>query len=262
VETVRGVDAAEADYMAGKCILVSERVAHLLNLKAGQSLSLPTPHGARSFAIGGVFYDYNPNDVIYLSRHVYEQLWDDHQIEALALYLHSSASTESLQHDLEERFGGRYALLLLPNRDIRDEVFKTFDQTFAVTYALQLIALLVAAVGVFDTLVSLLLERQQEMASLRAMGAGKNQLRKMNLLEFSLMALFAWGLSVAAGLFLAWQMIYVINRQFFGWTIFWKLPPGVLIQALLLAFVAALGAGLWPARAAMKRDLASLLQRE
>src|SRR5690606_36081009 len=135
-------------------------------------------------------------------------------------------------------------------------------QTFAVTYALQLITVLIAAVGIFDILTALLLERRREIAMLRAVGASAAQIHRMTYIEFGLIGLFAWIIGVAAGLCLAWQLIFVINRQFFGWSIFWTLPPAVLGQALLLALAASIGAGVWPARAALRRPLAPALHEE
>jgi putative ABC transport system permease protein len=172
------------------------------------------------------------------------------------------ASAAQLKAQIDARFGAKYALRLLPNADIKREVFDTFDQTFAVTYALQLIALVVAAVGVFDTLVSMVLERTTEFASLRAMGASSRQIRKLAFWEFGLLALFAWVEGCLAGLLLAGEMIFVINRQFFGWTIFPTWQPQVLLQAAVLAFGAILLAGFFPARQAARRDLAGALQRE
>jgi putative ABC transport system permease protein len=112
---------------------------------------------------------------LYLSRPLYAKWWNDPDIDGLALYLDGSRSGEELKREIDARFGAKYALRLLPNAEIRREVFDTFDQTFAVTYALQLIALIVAAVGVFDTLVSMVLERTTEFASLRAMGASSRR---------------------------------------------------------------------------------------
>ena len=130
------------------------------------------------------------------------------------------------------------------------------------TYALQLIAVVVAAIGVFDTLVSMMLERTTELAALRAMGASQGQIRAMALWEFALLGGVSWVLGSLAGLLLAGEMIFVINRQFFGWTIFPSIEPTVFLQAFGLALGAALGAGIFPARAAARRNLASALQRE
>lgn len=262
VATRGGRAAAEADFVAGRAILVSERLSNQLGVSVGEELALPSPRGVRRFPIAGVFYDYNPNTVLYLARERYRELWADEGVDGLALYLAPGTTGEAMRDEVEGVFGEKYALALFPNQEIRQAVFDTFDQTFAVTYALQLIALLVAAVGVFDTLVSLLLERSQELAALRAMGASPGQVRKMTLFEFAMLGILAWAMSVAAGMCLAWQMIYVINRQFFGWTIFWDWSPQVIVQSLLLALLAAVGAGLWPARAASRRDIASALQRE
>ena len=249
------------DFKNGNAVLLSERLSNILGKTTGDEVSLPSPQGPKTLPIAGVFYDYNPNAVLYLDRKTYAKWWNDSQIDGLALYL-SGASGEELKRTIDARFGAQYALRLLPNADIRREVFDTFDQTFAVTYALQLIALIVAAVGVFDTLVSMTLERTTEWASLRAMGASKRQIIKVAFWEFGLLALFAWVLGSIAGLLLAAEMIFVINRQFFGWTIFPTWQPQIFLQAAILAFGAVACAGLFPARQAARRDLATALQRE
>ena len=261
VSTRDGQENALRDYLAGRSILVSERLANELHLKAGGALKVPTPQGEKSFPIGGVFYDYNPNSVFYLPLSTYRKLWKDDQIDGLALYL-KSGSGEQIKQQINDKFGAKYALALLPNQEIRRQVFNTFDQTFAVTYALQLIAVVVAAIGVFDTLVSMMLERTTELAALRAMGASQRQIRAMALWEFALLGGVSWILGSVAGLLLAGEMIFVINRQFFGWTIFPSVEPVVFVQAFALALGAALGAGVFPARAAARRNLASALQRE
>ena len=261
IETRAGGAKAIEDYGAGRAVLLSERLANLLKIRAGETLSFPTPKGQKSFPVAGVFYDYNPNAVFYLSRPVYAQLWNDNDVDGIALYLNTT-SGEEFKKQLFAHFGSKYALTVLPNREIRRQVFDTFDQTFAVTYALQLIALVVSGIGVFDTLASLMLERTTEMASLRAMGASKRQILKTALWEFAFLGGFAWILGSVAGLVLAAQMIFVINRQFFGWTIFPHFSPVVLLQALLLAVGAAVVAGAFPARQAARRDLATALQRE
>jgi putative ABC transport system permease protein len=263
VSTRSGAANALRDFSSGSAILVSERFSNLLGYKAGQSVTLETPRGPRPFSIAGVFYDYTPNEaVVYLPQKLYKYLWSDGATDGLALYFRDGVRVEDVQAQFEQRFGRRYALTLLPNKQIREQVFKTFDDTFAVTYALQLIAVIVAGVGIFDTLLALLLERGRELAVLRATGASKAQVQRWILLEFGLVGLLGWALSLAAGSLLAWQLIFVINRQFFGWTIQPALPLFVPLQALVLALAAALGAGLIPSRAAARADLARSLQME
>jgi len=254
-----------ADFVQGNAVLLSERLSNLLKIGSGDTITLPTPGGAKTLPIGGVFYDYNPNAVLYLSRKTYQKWWRDPEIDGVALYLSGesrAARAAQIKRELDRKYGAKYALRLLPNAEIRTQVFETFDQTFAVTYALQLIALIVAAFGVFDTLVAMMTERTGEFASLRAMGASAAQIRKMAAWEFGLLALIAYILGCAAGFLLAFEMIFVINKQFFGWTIFPTLQPQILLQAALLALGAITLAGFFPARQAARRDLASALQRE
>lgn len=263
VETANGEAAAKAAHRDATGILVSERFKNLLGFRAGQTLELQTPVGEKPFFIAGVFYDYTPNDaVIYLPRKLYQKYWNDNAIDGLSLHLKPEYSALAVKREFEQKFDGKYQLTLLPNAEIRESVFTTFDQTFAVTYALQLIAVLIAAVGIFDTIWSLLLERARELAVLRAVGASRKQIARAILIECFLIGFCGWLIGMMAGLALAWQLIFVINRQFFGWTIGWVLPPSVPLQALALALGAAVGAGVLPALQIARRSLAAALQRE
>ncbi len=253
------------DFEAGNAVLLSERLSNLIEKRVGDPIRLPTPSGFKTLPVSGIFYDYNPNAVLYIARNTYRKWWRDNEIDGVALYLSGAdkaARAAAIKREIDRRFGAKYALRLLPNAEIRTQVFETFDQTFAVTYALQLIALVVAAFGVFDTLVAMILERTTEFASLRAMGASAAQIRKMAFWEFGMLAFFAYVLGCLAGLLLAGEIIWVINKQFFGWTIFPTLRIEVLLQAALLAFGAIAFAGFFPARQAARRDLAGALQRE
>ncbi len=263
VETANGEAAAKTAYGNGQAILISERFQNLLGYNAGQSVSLLTPSGRVAFPIAGVFYDYTPNEcVMYMPKALYQRYWKDTATDGLALYLKAGVPVEQVQREITNRFAQRYQLTLLPNREIRQSVFNTFDQTFAVTYALQLIAVIVAAIGIFDTLIALLLERSREHSTLRATGASGAQILKLTLIEFGCIGGLAWLIGCFAGVFLAWELIFVINRQFFGWTIHPYLPAQVLSQALALALLAAWGAGIGPAWAAARRNIAAELQTE
>ncbi|HVF11055.1 MAG TPA: FtsX-like permease family protein, partial [Abditibacteriaceae bacterium] len=263
LETAHGATAARRAYLAGQAILISERFKNLLGYRSGDTITLTTPSGPVRFFIEGVFYDYTPNQcVLYMPQSLYRRYWKDPGTDGMALYLQPGVEAASVKQALDRHFGGKYALSVSLNSELRAEVFKTFDQTFAVTYALQLIALIVAVVGIFDTLTALLLERGREIATLRAMGAARSQISKITFIEFGLIGCFGWVVGVAAGLCLAWELIYVINRQFFGWSIQWSLPPGVLWQSLALALIAAVGAGVLPAWAAARRNIAEALQME
>ena len=138
-------------------------------------------------------------------------------------------------------------MVVRPNAVLRAEVLQVFDRAFAITGALQLLAAGVAFIGVLSALLSLQLERARELGVLRAVGLTGGQLRGLVFLETGLMGLVAGLLSWPTGLALALVLIYIINRRSFGWTLQLQANPGLFLQALLLAIVAALLAGLYPA---------------
>ena len=146
VQTRNGAQNALDDFTNQRAILVSERFSNLLKIGAGQSVSVLTPRGPRSYPVAGVFYDYTPNQaVIYLPQPLYQRDWNDKGTDGLALYFAPGTDVAAIERGFQEKFGRDFQLTLLPNGKIRQQVFQTFDDTFAVTYALQLIAVIVAA---------------------------------------------------------------------------------------------------------------------
>ena len=97
--------------------------------------------------------------------------------------------------------------------------WSVFDRTFAITGALQILATVVAFIGVLSALLSLLLEKQRELGLLRAMGLTVRELWGLVLLESGLMGAVAGVLAMPTGLALSLILIYIINRRSFGWTL-------------------------------------------
>ena len=112
---------------------------------------------------------------------------------------------------------------------------------------LRLLAVLVAFVGVLSALMALQLERARELAVLRATGLTPRQLWRYVTMQTGLMGLLAGLFALPLGLALAYVLIFVINKRSFGWTLQVDVSPEILAQAVVLALVAAILAGLYPA---------------
>ncbi len=85
-----------------------------------------------------------------------------------------------------------------------------------------------AVLGVTGTLVTLILERRRELATLRLVGADLRQIRRMIVIEAGMLGAVSQALGVVAGLALSVVLIYVINVQSFGWTIQFHVPAAFL----------------------------------
>jgi putative ABC transport system permease protein len=141
-------------------------------------------------------------------------------------------------------------VLIFANRDIRREAIRIFDQTFAITYALEAIAVIVAVMGIAGALLSIVIDRRREFGLLRFLGAATSQIRKLILVEAGLIGILANIAGLVLGLCLSLVLIFVINKQSFGWTIQFHWPVAILIGALSVVYLATVLAGLYPARIA------------
>jgi putative ABC transport system permease protein len=207
-----------------------------------------TDQGPHAFPVAGIYRDYSSSQgVVMMALDLYRQHWDDSAITAVALKVKPDADVDRIVGDLNTALAGVQGVLVRPNRALRSEALAVFDRAFAITGALQLLAALVAFVGILSALLALQLERGREFGVLRAVGLTQRQMRGLMLLETWLMGTVAGVLAVPTGLILAWILIYIINRRSFGWTLQFQAQPEVFFQAMGLAIVAAMLAGLYPA---------------
>lgn len=203
-------------------VLINESFGHRFAVEVGQHLSLLTPSGIRTVEVAGVFADYgNELGSVNVPLKLLQDWFSVEHLTNVSLYVREGWNAEEVRQELLNRFP---ALRLRTNEELRTRILIIFDQTFGITYALQAIALLVAVCGVSLAQATLLQESQREWATLRSLGASRRILNRMGAIESSLLAL----VGCVVGLFLAaalgWLLIYVINRQSFGWTLQWVWP--------------------------------------
>ena len=137
-------------------------------------------------------------------------------------------------------------------RELRSLVITIFDRTFAITYALYVISITIAVLGVVSTLFAMVLERRREIGLLRYLGLRTRDVRRMVYLEAGFIGFLGGVMGVCVGVLLALLLIYVINRQAFGWLIELHMPWDFLVEAVVLVVIAALVAGVYPAGVAAR----------
>src|SRR5690606_15366860 len=128
---------------------------------------LQTDGGPEAFTIAGVNVDFDVNDVILMADPVYRSRWNDRAISAIGLFLAPGQDVDELVNamraDAAQRAPGSQEVVIQSNRGTRDNALAVFDRTFAITVALQVLAALVAFIGILSTLMSLQLERMREI---------------------------------------------------------------------------------------------------
>lgn len=228
-------------------VMINEPMANRFDLAVGDDLVLQTDQGRQAFPIAGIAVDFDVNPMVFMHDPIYRRWWNDKAISAIALFVEPGVDVDALVAELRAEYAGREELLIRSNQGMRQNALDVFDRTFAITIALQLLATLVAFIGILSTLLSLQLERVREIGVLRSTGMTRGQLWRLSLLETGLVGGSAGLLAMPTGYVLAVILIYIINLRSFGWTLEMRLDPWEFGRAFLVSLAAALVAGLYPA---------------
>ncbi|MCS7064551.1 MAG: ABC transporter permease [Methylacidiphilales bacterium] len=201
-------------------IIASESFARRHKVRARHRIRLLTPGGEKVFRIAGIFQDYtSESGLILMDRKTYQEYWNDDSISSVAIYLPPEESIEEFKTKIRDVMKEYGTFTIQSNRELRRQVMKIFDQTFAITHLLQVITMLICGVGVYLNVLVHGFERSRIVAALRALGASRFQILKVYTWETLLLAVVSVVVGVAAGYGLAWVLAEVINKVFFGWTI-------------------------------------------
>ena len=256
------VEDHQAALDAGK-VMVSEPFAFRRGIdRERNQIALNTDTGAQTFDIFGVYYDYSTDQgTVYMARSVYDRYFADSSISSLGIFIDEGADSAEVISELRARLVD-YDLLVQDNAGLRAGALEVFDRTFAITIALRLLTTLVAFIGILSSLMALQLEHAREYGVMRATGMTARQLTQYAMIQTGLMGLVAGILALPIGVLLSLVLTYVINLRSFGWTMQFSIQPGLLAEALLVAILAALLAGLYPALLLGRLKPAEALRRE
>ena len=242
--------------------LVSEPFANKHGVRAGDTLQLSLGGRAARLRVLDVYYDYaSERGYIIVDRATLLKYLPDPAPSNMAVYLRTGVSLEDGKRAVQAALSGR-RVIVLSNRTLREEAIRTFDRTFAITYALEAVAVVVAIMGIAGALLALVIDRRREFGLLRFLGGATSQIRRLILFEAGLLGLLANIAGAVLGVCLSLLLIYVINKQSFGWTIQFHWPVGVLLGALTLIYAATVIAALYPARVAMRLNPIEVVHEE
>jgi putative ABC transport system permease protein len=247
VSVIRG-DAAAAfrRALAGEA-LVSEPLARREGLEAGRSLRLEGASGPATLPVAAVYRDYgSESGAVLVDLGTFARLFGVGPPSNAALYLVPRADPEAAADRLRAALS-REAVVIRTNRTLRSDVISIFEQTFAVTRLLQAMGLVVAVAGVVLTLLTAARERRAEVALYRALGATRLQAFRVFAGKGLAIAGLGVGLGLPGGAALAWVLVRLVNRDFFGWTLRLDWPLGLLALQALAILAAGLAASIYPA---------------
>ena len=208
---------------------VSEAVANLYGFSAGSRIELPIAGKSWPFIVSGVWRDYaRQHGAIVIERETYATLTGDRRANDAALWLKPGAEPAALERALRALPGGPL-LEIAGAGEIRQASLAIFDRSFAVTYALEAVAVLVGLFGLASSVGAIVLARRREFGMLRHLGMTRRQIGAMLAAEGGLLAVLGVAVGLALGGAISLVLIHVVNRQSFNWSMDVHPPYGLLI---------------------------------
>jgi len=248
----------------GKGVILSEVFTNKTKVAVGDMFRARIGKAKIAAPVIGIVRDYRTQGgVVFYDLHAFQKTSTDKGLTGMRLFIKDRSSdwpaaAEQLVHDLRKRCGG--GVEIMRGDHLRGAILTIFDETFAVTTVLLLIALLIAALGITTTLTVLVLERSRELNTLLAIGASAGQVRTMIFWEAILMVLAGGGAGLLCGFGLSYLLVFVINLQSFGWTFIYRIDWPTLGPALPLIAATAVMASLPAVRIAFRKPPASVLR--
>jgi putative ABC transport system permease protein len=244
-------------------VTISEPLSHRSKVNLGDTVTIATPLGPHEFKVAGIFYDYSRDSgIMLIQRANFEKFWHDSRINSLALYLRPGTDVEKLIGSIRTGYPAAGDYSLYSNRALRGAVVEVFNQTFAVTHILRVIAVLVAVIGIALNFTVLVKEREREIGTLRAVGVSRRQVCGLIIWESVLLGIVAVLLGIVTGIALSVVLTEVINKAFFGWTIPLQIPWDQLLWTPVWLLPAAVLASLLPATQSSRRNIIDTVRME
>jgi putative ABC transport system permease protein len=230
---------------------VSEAVSDLYGFGVGSRIALPISGKLHEFVVAGVFRDYaRQHGALLVDRAHYIALTGDRRASDASIWLAPGVSAAQAMDAIRSLPGGAQLDIGEPG-EIRALSLAIFDRSFAVTYAMELVAVLVGLFGLSSSLGAIVLARRREFGMLRHLGVTRREIGAMLAAEGGLLAALGAAAGLAAGAAMSLVLVYVVNRQSFNWSMELHVPWGLLsFLALVLVALAVLTA-LWSGKEAM-----------
>jgi putative ABC transport system permease protein len=264
-ETIEDGDLQKAREMLprGQGLLVSKNFAARWRCRVGQRLRLDSPSGSLDLPILGVVEDYRSDKgAIFLDRGLYKRYWNDDAVDFIDITLKSGQDAIAVKREIQRMTAGTQHAIVYTNTEFRRWIDSLIDSFFLISYMQLAVAVLVAVVGITNTLIVSVAERRREFAIVRAIGGYRAQVRKMVLLEAVVIAIVGVAAGALATVCNVQFLSHTVSTVLAGYEIPFYYPWLVVAVSLPIVMVVVLLAAWIPARHAMHWEVGDAIGYE
>lgn len=246
----------------GDTIFISSVMAEKYGLRPGDTLDLLTKTGKRPFVIAAVVVDFYNNGLVidgsWIDMRRYFRLND---ANAYMVKVDSDAEIDTVKGRIDALFGDRYHLVVESNLAIKERVNVLMDQAYSMFDVLALIAMVVAFMGITNTMTMNVMERIREIGMLRSIGMARGQVILMVLAEAGLMGVIGGTIGVIFGILLS-RIFLLSMTAMSGYKLDFILPISRIFLGFLIAIIIAHIAAVFPANRAAKVNIMDAIHQE
>jgi putative ABC transport system permease protein len=221
---------------AGK-VLINEQVHFLAGVEPGDRVGLESDNGLQEYEVVGVFYDYgNPYFQFYLPDQEVASNWENYYSRGIALWLNQDNADSMRQAEAALQALGAQPGDWISQAQVRKLSVGIFDRTFAITAAMNVLTMIVAAIALLASLLAILQERLPQFAQWRALGLRQGEQLLLVATPLLIFCAIAWLISIPLGALLSWVLIYKLNIISFGWSmpLVWEFMPALQLAGVVI----------------------------
>ena len=247
---------------AGKGVIISENCGMLQNMAMGDTVEIPSPSGLLHLPVVGIVTDYlNQSGSMFVDyTAIYLRYWNDPTVDIYKVYAKQGASADELKQRVQARFSEHRRIFVGLNREVKARVMSNTKQWLGMSYMQIAVAIVVAVLGIANTILVSVTDRRREFATLRAVGAFRNNVRLSVCLESATIAVIGVILGVAFGAIDLTFELEVMRRDYAGLTLVYVFPVGLALvlgaAMICAAWISALAASETTVRNSMVEALA------
>ena len=249
--------------MAGKGVIVSDNLAELQHLKLGDTIDLDAPDGALRLPIAGIVVDYSDQQgAILIDRRVFIEHWGDDSLNAVGVFLKKGAREADVRQRILNAYAGKREVFVMTNGELRSYILRITDQWFGLTSVQIAVAVLVAILGIVNTLTVSITDRRRELGVLQAVGGLHGQVRRTVWMEAVTVGVLGLILGFSLGAVNLYYILQIVQRDVAGMRLAYECPTMTMLELVPIMLAAAFVAALWPAESAVRGSLIEALEYE
>ncbi len=248
---------------AGRGVILSDNFARMQGLRAGDTIELHTPTGLHTTPVIALVEDWSDQQgAIFMDREQYIRLYRDDTVNTFRVYVAPGVAPAQVRARIIAEFAGTQRLFVLTNAEVKSWIAGLTEQWLGLAYAQIAIAVLVAMLGIVNTLTVSIIDRRRELGVLRAVGGLRRQIRHTIWMEALAIGVVGLALGCAVGAVMLYGMLEVTQRDITGVALPYRFPAAIASVLVPLILGTALAAALWPAEAAARASLVEALEYE